>query len=141
LRGRAGESNKAYLFSLLYISGLTLFTILFKGGNLFSLNRYLVPTAFFFVAFINIIRLRQFSYKQAGIILFCIFAFWLLFYSFVHIRAILGYLAFTVYLSPYLLLNHESARTRQYSFYILYALNIIIQVQLFYKFLDGKWIG
>jgi hypothetical protein len=140
---RKGERvyNKAYIFSLLFISGLTFFTIAFKGGNLFSLNRYLVPTAFFFVAFMFIVRERCFTYKQVAATMLFIFVFWLLFGSYVHIRVLLGYLVFTLYLSLYFLLNHASFRTSKFSFYLLYALNILVQVHLFYKFLGDDWIG
>lgn len=141
LKGEKRE-NKAVLFSLLYISGLTIFTIAFKGGAIFSFNRYIVPTAFFFVALTYLIRQRSFTWKQVAAISLLIFVFWIpFFFSFVHILVIIGYLWLTLYLGAYLLLNNKSAMVQKASFYALYAINLVIQVSLFYRITGHFWVG
>ena len=136
------RNNKAVLFSILYVSGLTIFTIAFKGGALFSFNRYIIPTAFFFVAYSYLIRQKSFTYKEVAIIFLLIFVFWLpFFYSFVHILVITGFFVLTIYLCLYLLLNHKNLITRNISFYLLYFVNLIIQAFLIFKFTGHFWVG
>jgi len=135
-------ANKAVLFSLLYVSGLTFFTIAFKGGALFSFNRYIIPTAFSLVAFEYFIRAKTFTYKQTAIATLLIFIFWLIFFhSFVHILVITGFLALTLYIGLYMLLNHQNHGTRRAAFLILYGINLIVQVFLIYKFTTLQWVG
>ena len=136
------RDNKAVLFSLLYVSGMTVFTVAFKGGAIFSFNRYIVPTAFFFVALTYLIKQRSFTWKQVAIVSLFIFVFWLLcFFSFVHILVITGYFLLTLYLGAYLLLNNKSVLVRNISFYALYGINLVIQVSLFYKITGHFWVG
>lgn len=135
------QPNKAFIFSLLYVSGLTLFTIAFKGGNLFSLNRYIIPTAFFFVIFSTLIWQKKFTWKEVGLYGLIIFAFWLSIGSYAHIRVLIGFFLLTLYLILYLLINNDSKKIANISFYLLYGINIVLQVHFLFKFLDNKWIG
>jgi len=135
------QKNKAFIFSLLCVAGLTFFTIAFKGGSLFSLNRYIIPTAFFAVAFSFSMRQLQLSFKQVWITLFCIFAFWLVMGSYVHILVLAGYLLFTLYILLYLFLNNKNALIGNIAFYLVYVINLIVQVMYFYQFTTGGWVG
>lgn len=141
LKSKIKVPDKSFVFALLFVGGLTIFTIAFKGGFMFSLGRYIIPTAFFFVVFVNLIWQKEFTLRQIGLITLCIFAFWLLLGSFVHIRILLGYAFLTLYLSLYLLINNKSSMIRNIVFYLLYAVNIFLQIHLFFKFLDNKWVG
>ncbi len=135
-------ANKAVIFSLLYISGLTFFTIAFKGGAIFSFNRYIIPTAFFMVGLCYFIREKSFTYKQTAIAALVIFILWLpFFYSFVHILVITGFLILTLYIGLYMLLNHKNHSTRRTAFLVLYGINLIAQVFLIYKFTTLHWVG
>jgi len=142
IKNRERFSNKAVIFSMLYVSGLTIFTIAFKGGAIFSFNRYIVPTAFFLVTLGYFIKEKSFINKQIALAVFLIFNFWLpFFFSFVHILVISGFLLLSLYLGLYMLLNHKNLRTRHAAFYLLYGINLVLQVILIYKFTGLYWVG
>jgi hypothetical protein len=134
-------TDKAVMFSLASLAGLTMLALAFKGGVLFSLNRYLLPTAFmliggaFFYRKAHNLTMKQIFYS-AG----CIFLFLILFHFFVHIRVILKFLGLTVYITLYLI----SARENHGKFIIttlLYISNCAIQVYYLNEFLRGIWIA
>ncbi|HEY4784755.1 MAG TPA: hypothetical protein VIH57_01845, partial [Bacteroidales bacterium] len=50
------EKDKEYLFvlSLFYLTGITLFTLFFRGGSLNGLQRYALATPFFYIIFFTV---------------------------------------------------------------------------------------
>ena len=142
LKGQRPKESKPVLFSLLFVAGLSMFPIFFKAGSLFSLNRYIVPTAFFFISGIYLARLRQFSLKDVSIAFIFIFAFWMIsFRGFRPISDIPGYIMISLYLCLYLLLNNKSAKIATAATWLLYAINIFLQAHLFYRHINWHWVG
>jgi hypothetical protein len=136
------SGNDALFFSLLVVSGLTFFAIIFKGGMLFSLNRYIIPTAFFVLAMALLRRRFVFlSAKHWGLAVLGIFILSVPLHFFAHIRIILEFLAVSVYLSLYFPMKFFSPRGQMAIFYGLYILNCLIQVYLLDQFLQGHWIA
>ncbi|RYD79643.1 MAG: hypothetical protein EOP53_09335 [Sphingobacteriales bacterium] len=134
-------NNKAYLFSLLAISGLTAITLLFKVGSLFSLNRYFIPTAFFAVAGGILYGKLKLKPKEIGFAALGIFLFLALFHFFRHISFILEFALLTAYLSLYLFVKHPNLRISRIAFWSVYLINCGLQVYLLDYFLHKQWVG
>ncbi len=134
------QDNKPYIFSLLFVSGLTVFSVAFKGGDLFSLNRYILPTAFFALILSKALQRVSLSSKHILIVLFLMNAYWLLFYSFLHIQVFLGYFVLSLYLCLYLVSNKKGWQYNL-AFGLLYMINLAVQVHLFYLFSMNMWVG
>lgn len=133
--------NRAYLFSILCISGLTLITLIFKMGYLFSLNRYFMPTAFFAVAGGILYQQLKPSNKTIAWAAVGIFLFFISFHFFLHISAVLKFALLTAYCTLYLFTRHFNTIIQKFAFWILYILNCGIQVYLADIFIAHEWVG
>jgi hypothetical protein len=130
------------IFSLAYLGGITLIVLLFRGGSLFSLNRFIFATPFIIVAF-NFWIKSDFciTKKQLFSIFGLIFIFWLLFGSYVHIQLMLKYLLVTFYAILIFTVKSEFQLIRKLSLYALIFLGFTFQVVLFIRFLNGNWVA
>jgi len=137
---------KEVLLSLGYLGGITLTVLLFRGGSLFSLNRFVFATPFILVV-VNYF-LKQpitFSNKQLGIFLFCLIIYWLSFASYVHIQAFLKYFAVSVYVLLFLGIKSRTVLISKISLIGFIVLNFIFQLIFFFYFLlsfeGGGFVG
>lgn len=132
---------RALIFSLLYLLGIGLLVILFRGGELFSLNRFVFATAFFVVVAFYFLR-QSFSMKALYFPLI-LFAYWLLFNSYVHIQTLLKYLAVTLFLSLPVVMQTELKRkwVTRLAAVILFAGLAFAQLYFFTRYLRGEWVG
>jgi hypothetical protein len=130
------------IFSLAYLGGLTLTVFLFRGGSLFSLNRFLFATPFIIIA-LNFWFKSEFSIstKQLLLIFGTIFLFWLLFGSYVHIQLMLKYLLVTSYATLVFSSKSKIEMIRKFSVILLVFTNFTFQVVLFVRFFLGDWVG
>jgi hypothetical protein len=130
------------IFSLAYLGGITLIVLLFRGGSLFSLNRFIFATPFIIVAF-NFWIKSDFciTKKQLFSIFGLIFIFWLLFGSYVHIQLMLKYLLVTFYAILIFVMKSEIQFIRKWSLIALIFLGFTFQVVLFIRFLNGNWVA
>ncbi len=130
------------IFSLAYLGGITLIVLLFRGGSLFSLNRFIFATPFIIVAF-NFWLKSDFciTKKQLFSIFGLIFVFWLLFGSYVHIQLMLKYLLVTFYAILIFAMKSEIQFIRKWSLIALIFLGFTFQVVLFIRFLNGNWVA
>lgn len=130
-----------FLFSIFYLVGIGLLVLLFRGGSLFSLNRFVFATPFFILVLHYWLSFDfRLSKKQLMFIGLGIFLFWLLFGSYVHIQVMLKYLLVTLYLL--LIFIVKTTNKQLYTFlYLLIGLNFIFQIVLFYRFLSNVWVG
>jgi hypothetical protein len=130
------------IFSLAYLGGITLIVLLFRGGSLFSLNRFIFATPFIIVAF-NFWIKSDFciTKKQLFSIFGLIFIFWLLFGSYVHIQLMLKYLLVTFYAILIFAMKSEIQFIRKWSLIALIFLGFTFQVVLFIRFLNGNWVA
>ncbi|MGZ5242337.1 MAG: hypothetical protein ACXWEY_16405 [Bacteroidia bacterium] len=135
------KNNKALVFSVLCISGLTLLALIMKGGSFFSLNRYIFPGAFFCLAAVFLLRRAKININKLIYILIAVFLFLGLFHFFVHISVMLSYFLLSLYLCSYFLLNHHHPTVSKSIFWLLYICNCLIQVHLANTFLGNQWVG
>lgn len=130
------------VFSLSYLAGISASVLLFRGGSLFSLNRF-----FFAVPFIIVVTHYWLSkgpaltIRQLMIIFFLISAFWLLFSSYSHIQTFLRYLFLTIYMLLVFIMRLEVPAARRVSLFLMIILNFSFQIFFCIKFLNGGWVG
>ena len=133
----------AIAFSFSYLAGITLLVLLFKGGWLFSLNRYILAAPFTWIALHHILTQPKHSLKGKHllIVFFSAQVFFLLFRSFVHLEMILLFTSGALYLTALAANLHQNALVRQ----VGSALTLLIQLGSFifatYLMLTGEWIG
>lgn len=133
------SQEKSLVFSLLYLFGSGLVVLLFRGGELFSLNRFVFASAFFIVAANYFLR-QQFTRKHLtipGIM----FIYWLLFNSFVHIQTLLKYAAVTIFNSLAVLSVLKNRRIAQMAILLFFIGLAVLQVYFYQRFLAGGWIA
>jgi hypothetical protein len=135
------ETDKAFFFSALCLTGLTLVSLIFKGGSFYSLNRYLFPSAFFVVFWPGFLNRIKFSGKQLLFLFLGALIFWHLFHGFTHIRLFVRFFLLTAYIFCYFLTRHPNAITRKAAFVAAYAGGIYLQVYLFEQWIAAEWVG
>lgn len=134
------------ILSLAYLGGITLSVVLFRGGSLFSLNRFVFAAPFIMVA-VNFFLQQEFAFsnKQLGLILLLVFLYWISFGSYVHIQALLKFLAVSVYITLFAGIKSENRRIMSYSYLLFIGINLFFQVYFYVHFLmtEGEvgWIG
>lgn len=131
------------IFSLAYLGGITLSVFAFRGGSLFSLNRFVYSTAFMYVAMHFFLNLKiRYSIKKLLYILIFIIAFWMIaFHSFSHIQYFLNFGALSLYLIlPFTLLSDRQI-IQKTGLILLIILNFTFQIIFYQRFLDGGWIA
>lgn len=133
-------NQAAILFSVLYLAGISWLVLFTRGGSLFSLNRFVFATPFFFLAFSEF-KKKKWTTKQYLLILILINAFWLLFGSYVHIQEVLKYFALSVFIMFFLFLNHSNKYISHTAYFICILGNVTLQIYCYNYFLNGGWIG
>ncbi len=133
--------QKDLLFSTLYIGGISLLVLMFRGGSLFSLNRFVYATPFFLICFYYFLKDTTWNYKQIGIFILGITLFWLSFNSWVHIQTFLKFGLVSLYLATYLLLGSPKKLISNTAFIICLTGNISLQLYFYYRFLNAEWVG
>ena len=139
---KAAMPGRDVLFSLAYLGGISLTVLLFRGGSLFSLNRFVLATPFIVVVLHYWMNQNIFfTNKQLIAAYLFIFLFWLLLGSYVHIQELLKYLLLSFYALFIFSLKSHLPLARKYSLILLIALNFIFQVTFYVRFLSGLWVG
>lgn len=133
--------SKAIVFSALYLAGISMFVLFFRGGWLFSLNRFVFATPFFMVGFFYMLSEFRFEIKKMGWILLAVSAFWLLAGSYGHIQTVLKYEALTVYLMLFFLISHPHKNISRISYLLCLAGNIFLFLFFYHRFMNGGWVG
>jgi hypothetical protein len=55
--------SRSFLFSLLYLCGISLIVLLFRGGSLFSLNRFIYASPYFILCFFIFLKTENFKMR------------------------------------------------------------------------------
>lgn len=130
------------IFSLAYLGGITLSVLLFRGGSLFSLNRFVFTTPFVIVVMSYWLdHSKYIKLRQLFFILLSIIIFWFLFGSWAHIQTFLMYSLLSLYIWLIFGLKSENSVFRKTSLITLILLNISFQLHLFYRFFLAEWVG
>jgi hypothetical protein len=130
------------LFSLLYLGGITFTVLLFRGGGMNSLNRYIYATPFILVGLHYWIQYPvTLNTKQlfAGFIL--LLSAGILFGSYVHLHELLRFTILASLFSLLLAVKSKNRTLASISFYLLIAASLCTQVLLFHRFLNGDWVA
>jgi len=138
---QATKVSKTFLFSLLYLVGVALIVLLFRGGSLFSLNRFIYASPYFILCFYYWIHIGRFKIHNTYVLFIGISLYWLLFASYVHIQTLGKFELLTLYLLLPFLLIVENNKWKSNSYYYFISLNILLQVYFMYRFLEGNWVG
>jgi hypothetical protein len=134
--------TREVIFSLAYLGGITLSVILFRGGSLFSLNRFVFATPFIIVAIHYWIHQKiQFKAKHLTFIFGLVFLFWLLLGSYVHLQEIIKFGLLSIYVLLLFALQSEKDSINKYSIYVLITINFVFQIFFYLRVLNGEWIG
>lgn len=142
LKRKASEIPDVLKLSLAYLGGMSLVVLLFRGGSLFSLNRFLFCSPFFFIVIGAFWRSRLcISGKTILFLFFLLLCYWLLFASYVHIQTFLKYAALSLGCLLLFCLKHRNDFVRNRSFYLLSVCLFCIQLIFLFKYLDGDWVG
>jgi hypothetical protein len=137
------QSNPAFVFSLAYLSGITLVALLLNGGQLYSLNRHVFASAFAMVAGIGIVRNASFSWKAV----LSLFVFSCLILSLFHVDLFTNLttpiltVATAAYLSSWLLLCSPIRKWSRIAGFGLYSFNVLMQAHLLDGFMSGYWVA
>lgn len=133
---------KEVLFSLAYIAGIAFLVLFLKGGNLYSLNRYLFATPYVIVVF-NYWLTQNITISNVNLfkILGLVFVFWLLFGSYLHLQEAIKFLLLSIYVTLLFAVKSEKKTMSKYSFLILIILNFTFQIIFYLKFLNKEWVA
>jgi len=134
--------SKEVIFSLAYLGGISLSVLIFRGGSLFSLNRFIFATPFIIVAFNFWLKQNyKFNTKQLLYIFGFIFLFWLLFGSYGHIQTLLIFLSLSFYVFLIFAIKFEKNIVSKIASILLILINITFQIIFYVRFLNGGWVG
>ncbi len=133
---------KEVIFSLGYLAGMTLIVLFFRGGSLFSLNRFVFAAPFIIVATNFFFSLRSdLNNKRMLVAFLLIFCYCLLLGSYVHIVALLKFLLLSLYLFLVLGIKSINQVVSRISMILLTGINFFFQIFFYIRFLQGGWIG
>ncbi len=133
----------AYLFSFLYLAGTTSTILLFQGGNIHSLNRYIFSTPFFLLfihAFISgkiRVRFTFFHYTIFG----CILGIFMPRQTYVeHYLLVTGAV---IFIPSCLFFESRASEYKGFRIllYLGWVLGFVLQLLLLSKYYDGNWMG
>ncbi|MEO9533299.1 MAG: hypothetical protein ABJG68_10200 [Crocinitomicaceae bacterium] len=133
------------LFSLLYLAGISFAILLFRGGSLFSLNRFVFATPFV-VIFINYLVRKNYriNWKRILIVFLVVELYWLLFASYVHIQTLFKYTGATLILLCVVSLLTTWKTEKSYPKYInIFGIVVLLtfQMYIFLRYFTGSWIA
>jgi hypothetical protein len=133
---------KEVVFSLAYLAGISISVLLFRGGCLFSLNRFVFAVPFIIVA-VNFLKKQdiRLNYRNLLTGFLLIFIFFLLFGSYNHIQNLLNFMLLSLYLSLILVIKSRNDKVSRYAMILLTGINIFFQIFFYIRFLNGGWIG
>lgn len=133
----------AYLFSFLYLAGTSSTILLFQGGNIHSLNRYIFSTPFFLLfinAFISKKITVNFTFLQY-VIFACILGVFMPRQTYVeHYLLVTGVI---IFIPASLLFQSRAAEHKGYNFLLYLGLiaGFLLQIFLLSKYYSGNWMG
>ncbi len=127
---------KEVVLSLAYLAGISLTVLFFRGGSLFSLNRFVFACPFVLVGLNFYLKQTiSFNWKTMSLILFLLIAYGLLFGSYLHIQVFLKYFALALYMFLLFGMKSHKEGVRRFSLYSFIILNFFFQIFLYCYFL------
>ena len=133
--------DKVSFFSTLYVAGVTIVSLAFKGHSIYSLQRYVVPTVFFFFFLAGGKWQEKVNWKFILVFFLFVTLSWELFHAFHHIQTLLKYTIVTAYLSLLLLTYYKNSPLRILAFISIYIISLALQLYLLFLFMDCEWVA
>ena len=120
---------------------ISLIVLLFRGGSLFSLNRFIYASPYFILCFFCFLKTENFKIRSVYLLFFGFSLYWLLFGSYVHIQTFGKYELLALFiLLPFLLIVSNN-KVKAVSYYSFISVNILLQIYFMYRFLNYSWVG
>ena len=130
------------VFSLGYLFSTTLIILFFRGGMLFSLNRFIFATIFFAVVFIHF-RTSLLEYKLQYIIsaFFAIISIYVtLFGAYQHILKFIKFFIIALFPLFFMLSKTDSKLSNIYKI-IFTVISFVLFLWTSNLYINGKWVG
>lgn len=143
-RVRAGScsARPEVIISLGCISSITLLTLLFRGGELFSLNRFVFATPFVLVLMAELTRSRRtINAKEYGSMLTGLVIFFMAFGAYGHIQTFIKFLALSIFILLTVHVLYDNKTFSKVFFVIWVILAALAQLYFAQSFLAGEWVG
>ena len=141
---RSGKCNVTpeVLLSCGCLSSITLLTLFFRGGELFSLNRFVFATPFAVVLLDHAMNMRRpLSLKHYALGFVGLMAFFMVFGAYVHIQTLLKFALLALYVLMTVHVLFDQHQTKRWFFGIWFCVAACIQVYFAYSFLNDGWVG
>jgi len=132
------NENMPFYFSFLYMAGLTASMLMYQGGGLASLNRYIFCTPCFLIA-LHYLPKYPFRLKHALYAFLLLILYGLFFGIYKHIQLLLWYSLLSLFLIS--LFYSKSEEKNNYLIYLHYSVLLLLQSFLFARFIAGEWVG
>ncbi|MFC5269085.1 hypothetical protein ACFPIB_00600 [Adhaeribacter terreus] len=140
-KGQEYDYEGFEILALFYLIGGGFAILLFQGGNIMSMNRYLFATAFFIVIFKHFADWYKFKPAHFFYLFASLEVFWLLFKSYDRLNTFLRLSLASVYYTGILAVFHRSVYVKNTAFVIFYVLNAITQMYCLDVFMSGQWVS
>lgn len=135
-------NNKPLVFSLAYLSLLSLVILFTKGGVFNSFNRYLFASPFFAIALNSFLEQSSFRIKYLLLLILFSTLFWFLFASYVHIQTVLKFELLTLYLCLTYLTTYKLNKSSILATFLgITVLNVFFFIAFMLRFLSGGWVA
>jgi len=132
----------ALIISLSYIASITASVVAFRGGELFSLNRFVFATPFALVVLSSASQLREtVSRAPAWLIFIAISCFFLIMGSYVHVQPFLAYCAIALYVTWLISLPRLPSAVQAISFWGWVLTTLGLQIFYYIRFIQGSWVA
>ncbi len=118
--------------------------MIFRGGSMFSLNRFVFAVPFIIVAIDYFLKSAfTIDTKKLLLSLLLVVLFFLMFGSYVHLQNFLKFLFLACYLTLPLALKHETKPFSVVALLLLIGLNVFFQLFFYIRFSHRRmdWIG
>ncbi len=138
--------NYVQVLSIIYLIGIFLFILLFQGGNLHGLSRYVLCSPFFFALmfygfqYMKSIDLKIRVFALATLSLLAVLFLGLVEYSTYWNFSDLGLFLLIALVAFWLLQDFSSARVYRAGLYTCFLINIIWSAYLFNMYIANGWI-
>ena len=136
-----GNFSNADLFALLYLSGGTLFILLYQQESLASINRYVLSTPFYLIL-LHLLSIKKIQIKVKPIILLGLAVMLSFTISHSHIEhKLLMVLAITLTTTTVFLTLPNTTKFYKIVNNVTCFSGILLQGFLFHYFISGNWVG
>lgn len=142
IKTRRTDLSPALIVSMASLAFVALLVFVLRGGQLFSLNRFIFCTPFCLVFLSHITeRNTLVGLKPLAAILLILEAYFAFFGSMVHIQNLLKFTLVVAYLMLAVVATSSGSNLQRWAYPLLIAVAFGLQVSFALKFLSGGWVA